>query len=92
MKKIACLVILAGWFVGGSATDARVFTMGGHDDFFMDDYSIFRNPANINYYPNMLIGSPSISLAKDTGPVQAPCSRRTLIRRIRISAQFSPTP
>jgi hypothetical protein len=58
MKKIACWIILAGWFVGSYATDARVFTMGGHDDFFMDDYSIFRNPGNINYYPNMLLGSP----------------------------------
>jgi len=34
--------------------------MGGHDNFFMDDYSIFRNPANINYYPNMLLGSPGV--------------------------------
>lgn len=58
MKKIACWIILAGWFAGSYATDARVFTMGGHDDFFMDDYSIFRNPGNINYYPNMLLGSP----------------------------------
>jgi hypothetical protein len=58
MKKIACLVILAGWFAGSYATDARVFTMGGNDNFFMDDYSIFRNPGNINYYPNMLLGSP----------------------------------
>jgi hypothetical protein len=68
MKKIACWVILAGWFVGSYATDARVFTMGGHDNFFMDDYSIFRNPANINYYPNMLIGSPGVynASASDT--------------------------
>lgn len=60
MKKILAVVFLAGWFVGSYATDARVYTMGGHDNFFMDDYSIFRNPANINYYPNMLIGSPGV--------------------------------
>ncbi len=60
MKKIACLVLLAGWFVGSYATDARVYTMGGHDNFFMDDFSIFKNPANINYYPNMLLGSPGV--------------------------------
>jgi hypothetical protein len=72
MKKIASLIILAGWFVGSYATDARVFTMGGHDNFFMDDYSIFRNPANINYYPNMLIGSPGVlSMDSDTGPYAA---------------------
>jgi len=72
MKKIAGLIILAGWFVGSYATDARVFTMGGHDDFFMDDYSIFRNPANINYYPNMLIGSPGVlSSNSDTGQYAA---------------------
>jgi hypothetical protein len=72
MKKIACWVILAGWFVGSYATDARVFTMGGHDNFFMDDYSIFRNPANINYYPNMLIGSPGVlTTDSDTGQYAA---------------------
>jgi hypothetical protein len=72
MKKIAGLIILAGWFVGSYATDARVFTMGGHDNFFMDDYSIFRNPANINYYPNMLIGSPGVlSVNSDTGQYAA---------------------
>jgi hypothetical protein len=72
MKKIACWIILAGWFVGSYATDARVFTMGGHDNFFMDDYSIFRNPANINYYPNMLLGSPGVlTMDNDTGPYAA---------------------
>jgi hypothetical protein len=72
MKKIAGLIILAGWFVGSYATDARVFTMGGHDNFFMDDYSIFRNPANINYYPNMLLGSPGVlSSNSDTGQYAA---------------------
>lgn len=57
MKRIACVVLLAGWFFNSNATDARVLSMGGNDNFFMDDMSIFRNPANINYYPNMLLGS-----------------------------------
>lgn len=57
MKKIACVVLLAGCLFGAYATDARVLSMGGNDNFFMDDVSIFRNPANINYYPNMLLGS-----------------------------------
>jgi hypothetical protein len=57
MKRIMCWVIVAGFFTSSFATDARVLTMGRHDNFFMDDVSIFRNPANINYYPNMLMGS-----------------------------------
>ena len=57
MKRIMCWVIVAGLVASSYATDARVLTMGRHDNFFMDDISIFRNPANINYYPNMLLGS-----------------------------------
>jgi hypothetical protein len=47
--------------------------MGRHDDFFMDDISIFRNPANINYYPNMLMGSMGIYTEEkgDTGQYSA---------------------
>ncbi len=60
MKRIMCGVIVAGFVVSSFATDARVLTMGRHDNFFMDDVSIFRNPANINYYPNMLMGSPGV--------------------------------
>jgi hypothetical protein len=47
--------------------------MGGNDNFFMDDVSIFRNPANINYYPNMIIGSLGVYLAddSDTGQLAA---------------------
>jgi hypothetical protein len=58
MKKIAVWVVCAGFYMSIYATDARVITLGGNDNFFMDDFSIFRNPANINYYPNMLLGSP----------------------------------
>ncbi len=46
-----------GSMVSVYATDARVLTMGRSDMFFMDDISIYRNPANIGIYPNMLIGS-----------------------------------
>ncbi len=73
MRKIVCAVLLAGCFVGSYATDARVLTMGGNDNFFMDDVSIFRNPANINYYPNMLMGSLGIYVPgkNDTGSAAA---------------------
>ena len=57
MKRVISWVMVAGFFASCFATDARVLTMGRHDDFFMDDVSIFRNPANINYYPNMIMGS-----------------------------------
>jgi hypothetical protein len=60
MKRIMCWVLATGFIVSSYATDARVLTMGRHDNFFMDDVSIFRNPANINYYPNMLMGSPGV--------------------------------
>ncbi|HUI93459.1 MAG TPA: hypothetical protein VLX68_14525 [Chitinivibrionales bacterium] len=73
MKKFMCAVLLAGFFVSSYATDARVLTMGGNDNFFMDDVSIFRNPANINYYPNMIIGSLGVYLpdSTDTGALAA---------------------
>lgn len=38
------------------ATFARVESMGKSATFFMDDVSIFDNPANINVFPNFLIG------------------------------------
>jgi hypothetical protein len=57
MKKAVAAVLLAGFFVSSYATDARVISMGRHDDFFMDEVSIFRNPANINLYPNLVYGS-----------------------------------
>jgi hypothetical protein len=49
-------MVLAGWVCSAFATDPRVLTMGRSDDFFMDDISIYRNPANVNVYPNMLLG------------------------------------
>jgi len=38
------------------ATYSRVESMGKNADFFMDDISIFDNPANMNIFPNFLIG------------------------------------
>jgi hypothetical protein len=65
MKRVIIWVMAAGFIASCFATDARILTMGRHDDFFMDDYSIFRNPANINYYPNMLMGSMGVFLQKN---------------------------
>jgi hypothetical protein len=63
-------VMVAGYCASSFATDARVLTMGRHDDFFMDDVSIFRNPANINYYPNMIMGSLGVYGQDTTGSKQ----------------------
>jgi hypothetical protein len=57
MKKVLVGILLAGGIISCYATDARVITMGRHDNFFMDEVSIFKNPANINIYPNMVYGS-----------------------------------
>ncbi|MDR2580341.1 MAG: hypothetical protein LBC85_05040 [Fibromonadaceae bacterium] len=42
--------------VSAFATNARVESMGKSTRFIMDDISIFDNPANMNLYPNFLIG------------------------------------
>jgi len=42
--------------VSAFATNARVESLGKSSTFIMDDVSIFDNPANINLYPNFLIG------------------------------------
>jgi len=52
---LALTLLLAA---SASATNARVESMGKHSTFFMDDVSIYDNPANINIYPNFLIGEP----------------------------------
>jgi hypothetical protein len=56
MRKVILAVLIAGCLYSLFATGARVLTMGRSDHFFMDDISIFYNPANTNIYPNMLIG------------------------------------
>ena len=68
MRRILLLVLAAGCWMSSYATDARVIAMGRHDDFFMDEVSIFRNPANISIYPNMVYGSYGVyrPMASDT--------------------------
>lgn len=72
MKKTIIWVLLAGCWLSSYATDARVIAMGRHDDFFMDEVSIFKNPANINIYPNMVYGSYGVyrPTSSDSGPNQ----------------------
>lgn len=38
------------------ATNARVVAMGKNSTYFMDDVSVWSNPANANLYPNYLLG------------------------------------
>ena len=66
MRKALICMLAAGCFFGSYATDARVISMGRHDAFFMDEVSIFRNPANINIYPNMVYGSYGWYMPVDT--------------------------
>jgi len=67
MKKALAMVLAAGCIVGSYATDARVVVMGSRSAFYRDEVSIFKNPADISLYPNMLYGSygfldPNISI------------------------------
>jgi hypothetical protein len=57
MKKTLAFILAAGCVAGSYATDARVEVMGKHDAFFRDEVSIFRNPADMSLYPNMMYGS-----------------------------------
>jgi hypothetical protein len=54
LMAIGLLVI--GGVQSSWATYSRVESMGKRADFFMDDISIFDNPANMNIFPNFLIG------------------------------------
>ena len=53
-KAVAALTV-AGTSLS-FATFARVESMGKHDTYFMDDISVWTNPANSNIYPNYLMG------------------------------------
>jgi hypothetical protein len=53
---IALFLILIGSLTSVFASYARVESMGKNSTFIMDDISIFDNPANINIFPNHLIG------------------------------------
>jgi len=71
MKRTLAFILAAGCVVGSYATDARVEVMGGHDAFYRDEISVFRNPADMSLYPNMLYGSygwvdKSLNLGKST--------------------------
>jgi hypothetical protein len=57
MRKALLIMLAAGSCAGSFATDSRVISMGKHDAFFMDEVSVFRNPANVSIYPNMVYGS-----------------------------------
>ncbi len=66
MRKTLMCILAAGCYVSSFATDARVISMGRQDAFFMDEVSIFRNPANINIYPNMVYGSYGVYMPIDS--------------------------
>lgn len=57
-KSVVVAGVTFGVIGAGSAfaTFARVESMGKNTTYIMDDVSIFDNPANINLYPNYLIG------------------------------------
>lgn len=63
--RLACVAIAVFSGVSAFATNARVESMGKNSTFIMDDISIFDNPANINLYPNFLIGELGNYLYKD---------------------------
>ncbi|NLO23604.1 MAG: hypothetical protein GX116_04645 [Fibrobacter sp.] len=58
LKTVLLISLLFAVIGLGSAfaTFARVESMGKNTTYIMDDASIFDNPANINFYPNYLIG------------------------------------
>lgn len=59
------------------ATYARVESMGKTATFFMDDISIFDNPANVSIFPNFLIGELGAMLPEaDTSPQGDPAVPR----------------
>ena len=56
LKLSAVGILVLGSMQSSWATYSRVESMGKRADFFMDDISIFDNPANMNIFPNFLIG------------------------------------
>lgn len=56
LKFSAVGILVFGSIQASWATYSRVESMGKRADFFMDDISIFDNPANMNIFPNFLIG------------------------------------
>ncbi len=56
LRRAVAVLFLGGMITAGYATYSRVISMGNNSGFFMDDISVFRNPANVNVYPNLLMG------------------------------------
>ena len=58
LRKVATFGVALGILGVSSvmASYARIESMGKNTTFIIDDVSIFDNPANINLYPNYLIG------------------------------------
>jgi hypothetical protein len=56
MKNILCLLPILLLTQNIFATQARVEGMGKRPAFFLDDVTMFDNPANATFYPNALFG------------------------------------
>lgn len=73
MRNAALGLLALGTCLPALATYSRVESMGKRADFFMDDISIFDNPANMNIFPNFLIG--------ELGTFRDSASSSALVRR-----------
>jgi hypothetical protein len=69
LRKTALGLLVLGMTGPAWATYSRVESMGKRADFFMDDISIFDNPANMNIFPNFLIGE--LGTYRDTAATSA---------------------
>jgi hypothetical protein len=56
MKRMFCLIFILLLAQNVFATQARVEGMGKRPAFFLDDVTMFENPANATFYPNALFG------------------------------------
>ncbi len=56
IERLLPILVVSGILSPVWATFSRVESMGKRADFFMDDVAIFDNPANMNIFPNFLIG------------------------------------
>jgi len=54
--KILLILLIGGIGVQTNATQSRVESMGKRPAFFLDDISIFDNPANATFYSSALMG------------------------------------
>ncbi|HLP42237.1 MAG TPA: hypothetical protein VK465_12075, partial [Fibrobacteria bacterium] len=73
MRNAVLGLMALGTCLPALATYSRVESMGKRADFFMDDISIFDNPANMNIFPNFLIG--------ELGTFRDSASSSALVRR-----------